>query len=139
MRGLTLAAPESITELVGWLRAGALPSPSAPPNSASTQDTADFADVVGQDAAKRALEIAAAGGHNVLLIGPPGAGKTMLARRLPSILPALGEDETLEVTAIHSIAGLLGDASIAGRPFRAPHHSVSTAGLVGQRVRKSVV
>ncbi len=132
VRELPLCAPSSITELVEWLRSGALPVADRVIGRASEPASADFAEVIGQESAKRALEIAAAGGHNVLLIGPPGAGKTMLARRLPSILPALSEEETLEVTAIHSIAGLLGDsASIAGRPFRAPHHSVSTAGLVG--------
>ena len=94
----------------------------------------DFADVSGQASAKRALEIAAAGGHACLLVGPPGAGKTMLARRLPSILPSLTEDEALEVTAIHSVAGLAAvvrRASCRARPFRAPHHSISSAGLVG--------
>lgn len=93
----------------------------------------DFADVVGQECAKRALEVAAAGGHNVLMVGPPGAGKTMLARRLPSILPALSEEEALEVIAIHSVAGTLqgDDISCESRPFRAPHHSISGAGLVG--------
>jgi magnesium chelatase family protein len=91
----------------------------------------DFADVVGQDAAKRALEIAAAGAHNVLLIGPPGAGKTMLARRLPSILPTLDDDEALEVLTIRSVAGLPVDRAEPARPFRAPHHTISCAGLVG--------
>jgi magnesium chelatase family protein len=90
----------------------------------------DFADVVGQDAAKRALEIAAAGGHHVALIGPPGAGKTMLARRLPSVLPPLDDAEALEVLAIRSVAGLPA-VDAPARPFRAPHHTVSTAGLVG--------
>ena len=93
--------------------------------------TLDLADVRGQDDAKRALEIAAAGGHSLLMIGPPGAGKTMLARRLPGILPPPTFDETVEITNVHSIAGL-GDGGFAReRPFRAPHHTVSASGLVG--------
>ena len=131
--GIGLCAPATMSELISWFHSGSLPRASHVGEAKLTGDAADFSDVVGQDNAKRALEIAAAGAHNVLLIGPPGAGKTMLARRLPSILPALTEEESLEVTAIHSVAGLLkaDDTVAAARPFRAPHHSVSTAGLIG--------
>lgn len=93
----------------------------------------DLADVKGQEQAKRALEVAAAGGHNLLMIGPPGSGKTMLARRLPGILPSLCLEESLELTKIHSVAGYLpqGLALISKRPFRSPHHTTSPAGLIG--------
>jgi magnesium chelatase family protein len=94
---------------------------------------ADFADIKGQEHVKRALEVAAAGGHNVLLSGPPGSGKTLLARAMPSILPSMSPDETLDVTKIYSVAGLLPSDTplVARRPFRAPHHTISHAGLVG--------
>ena len=96
-------------------------------------DGVDFAEVRGQAQAKRSLEVAAAGGHNVMMIGPPGSGKTMLAKRLPSILPRLSLEEAIETTKIHSVAGVLppGSGLVVRRPFRAPHHTISNAGLVG--------
>jgi magnesium chelatase family protein len=96
-------------------------------------DQADFNEVRSQAAAKRALEVAAAGSHNILMIGAPGAGKTMLARRLPSILPSMSLEEALETTKIHSVAGTLpgGQSLLTTRPFRAPHHTISDAGLIG--------
>ncbi len=131
--GVSLAAPVALQALVKELRGGVLRESRAPSRLAIPEDVDDLSDVAGQESAKRALEIAAAGGHNALLTGPPGAGKTMLARRLPGILPALTEREALEVTAVHSVAGTLasGCALVRRGPFRAPHHTISDAGLIG--------
>ncbi|MDQ6689544.1 MAG: YifB family Mg chelatase-like AAA ATPase [Gemmatimonadota bacterium] len=131
---LSLSAPHGLRDLVQELRDGKLTKTRGETPAAATDiDLTDFSDVIGQEGAKRALEVAAAGAHNVMLVGPPGAGKTMLARRMPSILPALSEDEALEVIARHSVAGVLDHTSVSKgvRPFRAPHHTISSAGLIG--------
>ena len=108
-------------------------TPDTAPAAGDAEHDDDFADVRGQLIAKRALEIAAAGGHNVILVGPPGCGKTMLAQRMRSILPPMTQDESLDVTAVYSIAGLLGNDPhiVQRRPFRAPHHTSSRIALIG--------
>ena len=124
----------TVTELLAHLRGEALISPADSPDlSAISVPVPDFSDVKGQDNVKRALEVAAAGGHNVLMIGPPGAGKSMLAKRLPGILPDMSREEMTEATEIHSVAGNT-DASapvITVRPFRSPHHTVSSVAMSG--------
>jgi magnesium chelatase family protein len=134
LAGVAAIPVRHLAEAVAYLRGERELEPE-PPLAANGQGPAapDLADVRGQERARRALELAAAGGHNVLLGGPPGTGKTMLARRLPGILPPLDSDAALEVTRIHSVAGLVdGEHPLVSRPpFRAPHHSASTAAIVG--------
>jgi magnesium chelatase family protein len=130
--GVEVVGVDSLQEAVDVLAGRAAPREPEPVGDAPIDASApDLADVRGHNALVPALEVAAAGGHNLLLHGPPGTGKTMLARRLPSILPPLTPDEALEVTRIHSVAGLHDGGLAEARPFRAPHHSVSAAGLVG--------
>ncbi len=135
--GIAVDVAPSLASVVDALKGGGALSIAKPATATATRESESFgpdmSEVRGQAAARRALEIAAAGGHNILMMGPPGAGKTMLARRLPSILPALEPEEALEVTAIHSVAGTLppGSGLMKTRPFRAPHHTASAAALTG--------
>ncbi|MDO4989057.1 MAG: YifB family Mg chelatase-like AAA ATPase [Eubacteriales bacterium] len=132
--GVEVYGVKNVRELIAHLSGETALSPAAAPEPALFRGGApDLADVKGQENVKRALEIAAAGGHNLLMIGPPGAGKSMLAKRLPGILPDMSREEMLESTEIHSVAGLTSHEHplVALRPFRAPHHTVSAAGLAG--------
>lgn len=133
VKSVRVVAVRHLPALIDHLRGESVVEPSSSEELATVLDHADFAEVRGQAQAKRAIEVAAAGGHNVMMIGPPGSGKTMLARRIPSVLPRLSMREAIETTKIHSVAGTLpkGGGLMRTRPFRAPHHTISNAGLVG--------
>src|SRR3982751_768866 len=130
---IDVVAPRDLIALINHLKGTQVLSPPEPRMAAVNERELDLKDIKDQETAKRALEVAAAGGHNLLMVGPPGSGKSMLAARLPSILPPLSPPELLEVSMIHSVAGTLplGESLVARRPFRAPHHTISDAGLIG--------
>lgn len=133
-QGLTVYPVESVGQLLAHLRGEAPIAPAMPPSVEKLSGPLpDFADVKGQENVKRALEIAAAGGHNILIVGPPGAGKSMMAKRLPGILPDMSREEIIASTEIHSVAGLTGPGNpiVCTRPFRSPHHTVSATALAG--------
>jgi magnesium chelatase family protein len=131
--GVTVVAADSLIDLIIWLKGGPPPVPRMPdPEEEAASDHKDMSDVLGQQEARFAMEICAAGGHNLSLLGPPGAGKTMLAERLPSILPPLDTRSALEVTSIHSVAGELPAGGLLTKPpFSAPHHTATKAAIVG--------
>jgi magnesium chelatase family protein len=130
--GVQVVGADHLGEVVRWLRGEEALEAEVPSVSPALPSGVDLAEVRGQPLARHALEVAAAGAHHLLMVGPPGCGKSMLARRLPSILPPLSFTEALETTRVHSAAGLMaGDALVSERPFRAPHHSVTVAGLIG--------
>ncbi|MBV8612590.1 MAG: YifB family Mg chelatase-like AAA ATPase, partial [Acetobacteraceae bacterium] len=134
--GGNVLAPESLLALINHLKGVQVLSPPRPKLDERSAAVPDLRDIKGQETAKRALEVAAAGGHHLLMVGPPGSGKSMLAQRLPGLLPALGAADALEVSMIQSVAGLLADGGISRRrPFRDPHHTSSQVALVGGGLR----